>query len=144
MKTAILTVCALLCLNVALLAQPQSIANYETGAKSAAKSWLAVVDGGQYAESWGQMSASAQSRVKKPEWISYLKRIRTPLGNVLSRKFKDATYIKNPAGSPAGIYEVLHYITNFENMRPADETVSMVLGKGKKWHAFSYQVRPGG
>jgi len=144
LKTAILTICTLLCLNLTLLAQTNSTANYESAAKTAAASWLALVDGGQYTQSWGQMSPSAQARIKQAEWVSYLKRIRAPLAKVLSRKYKDATYIKNPVGSPPGVYEVLHYITDFTNMRPADETVSMLLDKDNKWHAFSYQVKPGG
>lgn len=144
MKTAILTICTLLCLNLTLLAQAGSTAGYAAAAKTAAASWLQLVDGGQYAQSWEQMSPLAQARIKNVAWVGYLKRVRTPLGKVLSRRFKGATYIKNPVGSPAGIYEVLHYITNFTNMRPADETVSMVLGKDNKWQAFSFQVKAGG
>jgi hypothetical protein len=60
-----------------------------------------------------------------------LKSVRSPLGKVLSRKLKSATYMKDPPNAPAGDYVIIQYDTSFENKKDAVETVAPVRGQGR-------------
>jgi hypothetical protein len=50
-----------------------------------------------------------------------LKSVRTPLGKVLARTLKSATYMKDPPNAPAGDYVIIQYDTSFENKKDAVE-----------------------
>src|SRR5262245_62154419 len=60
----------------------------EDAAQSAAESWLKRVDGGNYAGSWDQASASLKAAVKQGDWAQSLGAARGPAGALKSRRVK--------------------------------------------------------
>jgi Protein of unknown function (DUF4019) len=113
----------------------------EVGAQTAAEKWLALVDEGQYVESWQILAAKFKEAVSKRKWKSTIAEIRSPLGKVVSRKLTSAEYTKDLPGAPEGEYVVLTFDTNFQNKTNAVETVTPVLGMDLIWRVSGYSVK---
>lgn len=105
----------------------------------AAKSWLAIVDKGDYGQSWNQASALMKLTIQKDEWVTVMNTMRKPLGKVTSREVVDQRTAKNPHGLPAGDYMVLFYKTAFSQRTNASELVTLHLEDGA-WQVMTYQV----
>jgi len=134
---SILLLTVLLC--VAALAQsPQKP---EQLAQASSDAWLAIVDAGNYGNSWDEAAQLFKSAVTKDQWLSALGQVRTPLGKVLSRKLKSATYTKTLPNAPQGEYVVIQYDTSFENKPGAVETVTPMLEKDGKWRVSGYFIK---
>ena len=116
----------------------------ETAATDAATPWLALVDSGQYAESWFQAASAFRGKVSKEQWKNALDSVRAPLGKVQSRQLKSATYTTSIPNAPAGEYVILLYETNFERAPGMIETVTPVLEKDGKWKVSGYFVKRAG
>ncbi len=119
----------------------QSAQKPEDLAQASAQSWLALTDGGKYAESWQEASAAFKAVVKQATWVDMVTAKRTPLGKVLSRKLKNATYMKDPPGSAPGEYVQILYDTSFENQKEAVEMVAPMLDKDGKWRVSGYYIK---
>ncbi len=137
---------AVLVVMFACLAWTQSVTSQsaqkpEDLAQASAQSWLALTDSGKYAESWQEASTAFKTAVTQSKWVEQLTPVRTPLGKVLSRKLKSATYMKNPPGAPDGEYVVIQYDTSFENKNEAVETITPMLDKDGKWRVSGYFIR---
>src|SRR5271167_1631848 len=61
-------------------------------AQQSADAWLALIDSGKYADSWQEASQLFKAHVTKEQWQSALVATRDPLGKMVSRKLKSATY----------------------------------------------------
>ena len=81
---------------------PDSIANAQT----AAKSWLALTDVGEYSTSWEQAAGLFQTAVSKASWQSAVQAARSPLGSLKSRTLKSAKFVRSlPAfTAPVGVF----------------------------------------
>jgi len=110
-------------------------------AQKSAEAWLALTDSGKYAESWDEAAAVFKSTVTKEQWIEMLKKARTPLGALQSRKLKSDTYTKNLPGAPAGEYVVIQFDTSFENKNSSVETITPTLDKDGKWRVSGYYIK---
>jgi hypothetical protein len=110
-------------------------------AQKSAEAWLGLTDSGKFAESWDEAAAGFKAVVTKDQWIDALKKARTPLGALQSRKLKSATYAKNPPGAPAGEYVIIQYDTNFENKNSSVETITPMLDKDGKWRVSGYYIK---
>jgi len=110
-------------------------------AQQSSASWLALVDSGKSAESWDEAAQFFKSAVTKDQWLSALGTFRTPLGKVLSRKLKSATYTKTLPGVPDGEYVKIQYDTSFEHKQAAIETVVPMLDKDGKWRISGYFIK---
>lgn len=110
-------------------------------AQQSAESWLALVDSGKYSESWEQASQYFKAAVTKGQWQSALRASREPLGKVLSRDLKSATFRKTLPGAPDGEYVVLQYDSSFEHKQSAVETVTAMLDKDGKWKVSGYYIK---
>lgn len=128
---------ALLIFGVAPKAQQEP----EDLAQKSTEAWLALTNSGKYAESWDKAAQSFKNAVSRDQWVSQIKSVRTPLGNVQSRKLKSATYTKTLPGAPAGEYVVIQYETNFENKASSIETLAPMLDKDGKWRVSGYYIR---
>jgi hypothetical protein len=113
----------------------------EKAAASAAQSWLALTDGGKYAESWKEASTSFKSAVKQEQWEQLATTVRKPLGAVATRKLKGATYQTALPGAPDGEYVIAQFEVEFANKSPAVETVTMTLEKDGKWRPAGYFIK---
>jgi len=110
-------------------------------AQQSSDAWLSLVDSGKYADSWQQASQLFKAAVTKEQWQSALRASRDPLGKVLSRKLKSATYAKTLPGAPDGEYVVIQYDSSFEHKQSAVETITPMLDKDGKWRISGYFIK---
>lgn len=137
---------AIVCLALLTLCWPQNSVSHppqkpEELAQKAAESWLALTDTGKYAESWDEASSRFKAAVTKDKWISMVAPVRDPLGKVLSRTLKSATYKTSLPGAPDGEYVVIQYDTSFEHKQSAIETITPTLDKDGKWRVSGYYIK---
>ena len=110
-------------------------------AVSAAETWLAGIDAGDYAQSWKDSAVFFQTAVNEAGWSDALAKIRKPLGEMKSRKLLEATDQKSMPGVPDGKYVVMKFETSFAAKEKAMETVTFSLEKDGKWKASGYFIR---
>jgi len=110
----------------------------EKAATDASVQWLALVDSGQYAESWFQAASAIRGKVSKEQWKSALDAARAPPGKVESRRLKSATYTTKIPNALSGEYVIIQYQTNFERAPGMIESVTPLLEKDGKWKVSGY------
>jgi DNA-binding CsgD family transcriptional regulator len=88
---------------------------------SAALDWLALVDAGQWAESWAATGASFRSLNTVEVWERASLKVRAPLGRVVRRTPIEESAIPAP---PNGL-RLVRFRTDFENKSGATETLSL-------------------
>ncbi len=110
-------------------------------AQQSSEGWLALVDNGNYAGSWDQAAQLFKGAITRDQWKSALTSTRDPLGKLLSRKLKSATYTKSLPGVPDGEYVVLQYETSFEHMQSAVETITPTLDQDGNWRVSGYFIK---
>jgi hypothetical protein len=132
-----LALALLLCICSAVQAQQKP----EQLAQRSADAWLVLIDSGRYADSWQEASQLFKAHVTKEQWQDALRATRDPLGKMLSRKLKSATYKTALAGAPDGEYVVIQYESSFEHKQSAVETVTPMLDKDGKWRVSGYYVK---
>jgi hypothetical protein len=113
----------------------------EKAAQVAAKQWLALVDQGQYVESWGTAASYFKNAVPEKQWVQSMKGARQPLGKMISRRLKSAICTTSLPGAPDGQYVVIQYATSFENKASAVETVTPMRGPDKQWRVSGYFIK---
>ena len=115
-----------------------------TAAVDAVTPWLALVDSGQYAESWFQASSDFRGAASKEQWIHALNTVRAPLGKLVSRQLKSATYTNKLPNARPGEYVVVQYDTSYEKAPGMLEVVVAVQEKDGVWKVSGYFIkRPG-
>jgi serine/threonine-protein kinase len=140
MKTACILgvlVLSLSCYGIAVHAED----NFEKGASAAAEAWLGHVDGGDYAGSWREASAYVQGAITEQAWVESLHRVRTSLGQLLSRQLKQVQHTQSVPGAPDGDYVVMQFDTRFANKQAAVETVTFMQEKKGEWKAAGYYIK---
>jgi hypothetical protein len=110
-------------------------------AEAAALAWLALTDAGDYPRSWDQAAGYFQAAVSKPTWIHAVVKVRQPLGGLISRKVRSATFTRSLPGAPDGEYVVIQYDTQFEHKDSAIETVTPLLEKDGSWKVSGYFIK---
>jgi hypothetical protein len=113
----------------------------ENEAVSAAEKWLALVDAGNYSESWREAAEYFRGAVKQDQWEQSLQSVRMPLGKVISRQLKIKSYQTTLPGAPDGQYVVIQFETSFQNKKFAIETVTPMLDKDGQWRVSGYYIK---
>jgi Protein of unknown function (DUF4019) len=113
----------------------------EKQAIAAAKSWLAGVDDGKYADGWESASDLLKTAVTKADFEKALAAARKPLGAVKERRVKSREYQSSLPGAPDGEYVVIQFQTSFENKKSATETITPMLGKDHIWRVSGYYIK---
>ena len=113
----------------------------EKAAIAAAEKWLRIVDKGKYSESWGKASEYFKQAVTQDQWEQAVQAVREPLGKLISRKVKSATYTTSLPGAPDGQYIVIQFNTSFENKKSGMETVTPMLDKDGVWRVSGYYIK---
>ena len=72
----------------------------KAAAQKSAEQWLALVDAGNYAESWKTAAGYFQTAVPQDQWDHTISTIRGPLGDLVSRQLKSAQYTKGTSKNP--------------------------------------------
>jgi hypothetical protein len=110
-------------------------------AQVAAKSWLVLVDGGKYGQSWDDAASLFKAAVAKADWEKAVKGVRAPLGALKARKVKSATFARTLPGAPDGEYVVIQFDAQFENKAAAIETVTPMKDKDGTWRVSGYYIK---
>jgi len=113
----------------------------EKAAQQSAQTWLALVDGGKYGQSWSEAAQLFKQAVTQSQWESAAKGAREPLGKLQSRKLQSAEFRRSLPGAPDGEYVVIQYATSFENKKSAIETVTPMKDKDGVWRVSGYIIR---
>jgi len=112
-----------------------------TAAQAAAESWLALVDGQQYTDSWQAAAAFFRNAVSAEKWQEAAQIARNPLGVLKARVVKSVTSTKTLPGAPDGEYVVFQFNTGFEKKAAALETVTTIRESDGNWRVVGYFVR---
>ena len=113
----------------------------ENMAQMAVEQWLALVDAGEYGQSWDASAAIFQGAVTKQQWEDMLEGVRKPLGALESRKLKSATHMTQMPGAPDGEYVVLQFESSFANKKKAIETVTPMREQDGSWKVSGYWIK---
>lgn len=136
--------CAMALVLTTFMGLPASAQEKEKAATDAATQWLALIDSNQYPESWFQASSDFRGSASKEQWIHALNTVRTPLGRLVSRQLKSATYTTKLPNVHAGEYLVIQYDTSYEKAASMNETLVMMLEKNGGWKANGYFIKRSG
>lgn len=116
-------------------------AGAEKAAVASAESWLSLVDGGKYEESWNEAAQYFKNAVSKDQWGQAIRAARKPLGKTLSRKLMSKSYETSLPGAPDGEYVVIQFKASFENKKSAIETITPMMDKDGKWRVSGYFIK---
>ena len=110
-------------------------------AQDAALTWLALIDAGNFDNSWDEAADIFQQHIAKAAWASAAANARAPLGAVLSRKLTSARHARTLPGAPDGDYVVLQFATRFEHKADATEFVTPARAKDGSWKVSGYFIK---
>jgi hypothetical protein len=113
----------------------------EAAAQSAAETWLALIDAGNYSASWNAASSLFRQHVPQSQWQTSAAGARAPLGALKSRKLQSATYTRTLPGAPDGEYVVVIFASSFENKATAIETVTPMVDADGTWRVSGYYIK---
>ena len=131
---------SLLAIAFALLMPVAALAaDASTDATNAAKAWLALVDTGNFAQSWTDSSTLMRARITQDQWTQSAKPVHETLGAVVSRDPAGVDMMKSLPGAPDGDYAIVHFKTKFAKKADAKETVTMMMDGGK-WKSAGYFI----
>lgn len=111
----------------------------EEAATQAADQWLALVDSGQYAESWKRSTSRFRESLSTEGWETTITAARQPLGELVSRELGNANYTDWLPGGLEGDYVLIQYRAEYENKKTV-ETVTASFEEGE-WRISSYLIR---
>lgn len=110
-------------------------------AVTAAQTWLAAIDAGNYSQSWKEASPFFKAAVSEQSWNASMESFRKPLGDLVSRKLKSAQSCQSLPGAPDGEYVVMQFDTSFAAKKTAVESVTFSLEKDGLWRAAGYFIK---
>jgi uncharacterized protein DUF4019 len=112
-----------------------------TNASNEGNEWLALIDKGDYRESWIRAASFFRDRVSMDQWEEQVGGVRDSMGALVSRKFKTAKFATTLPGAPDGKYVVIQYDTSFAHKKSAVETVTPMMDKDGQWRVSGYYIR---
>ncbi|MEM1416679.1 MAG: DUF4019 domain-containing protein [Myxococcota bacterium] len=110
-------------------------------ARAAALAWLELVDEGDYEESWEEAAAYFRGAVSKERWVTMVRGVRAPVGDVLEREVVRMTPRSSLPGAPDGDYVVIELRTSFANRADATETVTPMRDPDGTYRVSGYFIR---
>ena len=113
----------------------------EKAAIASAVKWLRIVDKGKYIESWNESSEYFKQAIQQDQWERAVQAVREPLGKLVSRKVKSASYTTSLPGAPDGHYVVIEFNTSFENKKSGIETVTPKMDNDGMWRVSGYYIK---
>lgn len=141
MTKILLPLLAFICFNWATPTLRAGTPTPQEAAQAAVEPWLALVDAGNFAESWQKLDPAFAKRVGKKKWVTSLAEIRGRAGKLVSRKLKSAESTKELPGAPEGEYVVLQFETVFAQKHASTEKVTLILGRDLNWRVAGYAVK---
>jgi hypothetical protein len=111
----------------------------QRAAMTAANAWLALVDAGEYQQSWLTANKTLKEQSEKNEWANYLKAIREPLGKVISRRVTRSRTVSQIQGMPNGEYFQVQFEVKFPTKSGMERMT--VAKEGGSWKVAGYMFR---
>ena len=106
-----------------------------------AKEWLALIDSGEYKQSWHQSGSIFRRGISQAKWVEALQLVRKPLGAIKKRELAIAQAPTSLPGLPEGKYLILSFSTQFATSSSMSvETLSMVEVDGE-YKAIGYFIK---
>ena len=133
---AVLIVAALFMILIPLYNQSPDSEKVEQ-AEPIGTEFLALVDGGKYAESWQSSASLMQEKISKNDWVEKLGKARNLSGGLVQRVQKSASYSTEAKDSPEGEYIMLIYESDFQRAEDVSEYVT-VMREGDAWKVAGY------
>ena len=115
--------------------QPAPASQTQAEVTRAARDWLALVDAGNWAESWRMTGEQMRVLNTAQRWAEVSEQVRVPLGVVTSRV--DLSYETVPA--PPGGYEMVKFRTSFANRPDTIETLTLTR-EGQACKVVGYTI----
>ena len=106
----------------------------------AEQAWMALVDAGNYAESWKQAAPLFQQQVKQADWAEIAGKVRGPMGKVVKRSAPEAQYTTQLPDAPAGKYWLITDKADFEHQPGLTERVTLMQTPAG-WQVIGYRIR---
>jgi tRNA A-37 threonylcarbamoyl transferase component Bud32 len=104
----------------------------------AVEAWLALIDMGNYAQSWETAAAYFQRTTGKEEWVRQMEHLRRPLGKVRSRKPSPPKFTAGWTSFGAQFA----FATSFDGLPAATETVTFARQQPNgEWRAICYLIQ---
>jgi hypothetical protein len=113
----------------------------ENAAETCARTWLGLIDSGEYAKSWDASAKYFRNSVPQSQWVSPISAVRSPLGSVKSRRLTSAHYERSLPGAPDGEYVIIQFSTSFEHRAEATETLTPMKDPDGQWRVSGYFIR---
>jgi hypothetical protein len=131
---------AIATLAVLIAASPQVCAEDtpEIQAQAAALSWLALIDAGDYQQSWVTAADHFQSSIEEWQWASTVSKVRGPLRAVKSRTVSSVAFVNS--ATPGEEHFVIQFATNFRRKTGATETVILLKNLDGRWRVSGYHI----
>src|SRR5713101_8974288 len=114
------------------------------------KQWLALIDAGDWKESFNQSSPLFKSDLQtatsfrrgmpEHEWESFITRLQAQLGKAVSRDLKVARDAEGCPDEPVAEHLTLEYETHFERKKHAVETVTLTADPDGRWSVSGYHI----
>ncbi len=98
------------------------------------ESWLALMDSGNYAQSWEVGSRSFRWAVTKGDWMEALEKVRRPLGKIISRKLVSTKY------SALGNRFEAKFDSSFDGLKSTAETLVFTRQWNGEWKPAGYLI----
>lgn len=128
---------------VMLAFAPAAQANEEAEKKAvaAAEAWLGLIDKDDFAKSWETAASLFKGAVTQEQWEQKVGPVRTPLGEVVSRRAALTRYETSLPGAPDGEYVVIQFETVFANKASTVETVTPMRDPDGEWRVGGYFIK---
>src|SRR5262249_14938530 len=107
--------------------------------RSAADTWMDLIDTGNYEQAWEDASPIFKSKISKDYWRGLMAG-RSVDGEVLARRMSGANMINRLPGFPESLYWLMQYDLDFDG-GSRSETVAL-KADGGEWHVVSYGRMP--
>jgi hypothetical protein len=111
-------------------------------ARQAAETWLALIDGNDFAKSWQDASRAFKDVVDEEQWVAQMTAGRQQTGTLSERELARSQAVTDPPGAPAGEYVQLQYDSRFSVLGPVSEHVVLVRDGDRGWRVAGYYLRP--
>jgi len=113
----------------------------EAAAETSARTWLGLIDTGEYAKSWDAAAKYFRNSMAQSQWVSRISSVRAPLGALKSRRLMSARFERSLPGAPDGEYVIVQFSSSFEHKAEATETVTPMRDPDGQWRVSGYFIR---
>jgi len=129
--------------NVAIAAEESdtNVAIDTTPAMEEALAWLAVVDQSRYGDAWESAAETFRNSIERLKWEVAAQQGRGPLGVLIVRKLRTASYSRQLPGTPVGEYVSLVFDSRFDRRPATVELLTAERGPDGRWRIAGYSIR---